>query len=324
MSDDPGLLSFLDSWDYSYLEDNEIKDFFRFIQLDGDNRDQYINWNRLGDSICQKRHAVELLGEEVQDPLDEWEDISKELEKYGFQAGYESVQIMVKFQTFLNSVYALFENLAFTAYLLIPGLKRSFFQQQSDMDKLIQINKEYAGIVASADWYPDLNIMRSESTHFLDCLFFLNGERCLGIKYIDFVSRRKGVDKTTEIVIEDVVWYVNCIRDAISQYMVDLFAFFLTSFIKPDFVGYEPCYMKRKESHFLFLIGMKKVSFKNYLKGKPWTCMLDNQCPFSDCCTSIHNRKDEVVEPDCCVKFNNFEYMLVDPEIERILIVEGN
>ena len=53
-----------------------------------------------------------------------------EIEKIGYCSGLESTLLLIKFETMLNSIYSLCENLAFVGHILHPGIPESFNEQR--------------------------------------------------------------------------------------------------------------------------------------------------------------------------------------------------
>jgi hypothetical protein len=134
-----------------------------------------------------KINAVHFLSEDVKSQYHKAIKEKEELERDGKSSGIESTLLLIKFETMLNSIYSLSDNLAFIGYVLHPKIKRSFNEQRNNIEKYRNLYPEYSeylDLFACTDWYDTLHTMRSESTHYLPG-FIYHSDSGLGVLYRD-------------------------------------------------------------------------------------------------------------------------------------------
>ena len=209
----------------------------------------------------------------------------EEMEIKGFGSGIESELLLIKFETVLNSVYSLCDNLAFIGQTLHPGIKRSFNDQRKNIEKHRDRYPEYLeyfDLIASADWYEKLHTMRSESTHYLPGIVYHlpNG---LGILY------RNMEHSDERIEIENIRDYVVGLLVDINEFLDKYGKNHLKQFITETHTTFHPCLIPNPAGKG-FLSGGRVITFSEYKNKLPGHCVTRNvPCPNKKNCPAYQN-----------------------------------
>ncbi len=175
------------------------------------------NWSL---SIDAKIKAMDISFKEVLEQIPCCFEELNEMNKKGYGEGLELKKLALKYETFLNSIYSLCENLSrIVAYLYRDkNLPEGFFEQKHKFLKQ-DFDQDYTNILKNTNWYDEAHSIRSEATHYLSGLITISSATELG--YLNKPkSKRKGVPNN--ISIDDIKTHVRYIYDNV---FVFLFAF---------------------------------------------------------------------------------------------------
>jgi len=272
MSDDRKQIKEVLFTDYN---DSKFQTFLEFlINLKFDNN---YNWRS---GLQTKINAVLLLSNEVKSQYDKAIKAKEEMEVKGFGSGLESELLLIKFETMLNSVYSLCDNLAFISYRLHPGIKKMFNDQRKNIAKhraKYPEYSEYLDLIESAKWYEKLHTMRSESTHYLPG-FVYHSKNGLGILYRDMEHSDERIE------IENIRDYVVNLIAEISDYLEKYGNYHLKRFIDEEHKIFYPCLIPHPEGKG-FLAGGRVITYSEYMKKLPGKCQYrDIPCPKKNNC----------------------------------------
>jgi hypothetical protein len=216
------------------------------------------------------------------------------MEKNGFGSGLESTLLLIKFETMLNSVYSLCDNLAFIGQRLHPGLKRSFNDQQKKVEKYKTRHPEYSeylDLIKSADWYEILHTMRSESTHYLPGFVF-HSQNGLGILYQNMEHLDNSEESDKKIEIENIRDYVVKLLEGINDFLEKYGKYHLKQFIAEDHITSHSCWIPNPIDK-SFLAGGRVITFSEYLKKQPGKCFALFSCPHKEHCPAYQKMKNQ-------------------------------
>lgn len=237
-------------------------------------------------SIRDKINAIYVLSEEVKSQYEKALQAKKEMEKNGHGSTSESTLLLIRFETMLNAVYSLCDNLAFIGYKLHPGLKRSFNEQWKKIRKSKDYHPEYSeylDIIHHAEWYEILHDMRSESTHYLNG-FVYHSHSGLGILYNNMEHLDNSEEPDKKIEIENIFEYTNLILTNIDGFLEQYGKYHLTHFIDEKHTIFRPCLIPNPEGKG-FLAGGRVITYQEYKMKLPGNCVARNvPCPNKERC----------------------------------------
>lgn len=268
---------------FTDYNDSQFQTFLEFlINLKFDNN---YNWRS---GLQTKINAVLLLSNEVKSQYDKAMKAKEEMEVKGFGSGLESELLLIKFETLLNSVYSLCDNLAFISYRLHPGIKKMFNVQRKNIAKH-RVNypeySEYLDLIESATWYEKLHTMRSESTHYLPG-FVYHSKNGLGILYRDMEHSNERIE------IENIQDYIVNLIAEINDYLERYGNYHLKRFIDEGHKIFYPCLIPHPEGKG-FLAGGRVITYSEYMKKLPGKCQFrDIPCPRKNICPA-YSKNDE-------------------------------
>ena len=271
--------------DTKSLDENLII-FFRFAKNPSGQQDLSHQWSEHYSSICNKWTAINLLRQEVIDQIPNWHKENEEIEARGYVSGFERTVLLIRYQTFLNIVYAICENLALLGCQFVPNLSPSYNAQikKGKMAYLKEKYPQYAEVLEKNDWYEQMHIMRSESTHFFDGFVYINDIKKPGILFQNLINRREGVKADSKIDIPDIEVHVNDLTAGIDNYIKNLCAYLFT-FIQDDFEMQTFCHLQKKGEISLRIFGPKVMTFAEYCNGGSWRCKATTfPCVLRDVC----------------------------------------
>ncbi|MFA4877018.1 MAG: hypothetical protein WC586_06360 [Methanoregula sp.] len=268
---------------FTDYNDSQFQTFLEFlINLKFDNN---YNWRN---GLQTKINAVLHLSNEVKSQYYKAMKAKEEMEVKGFGSGLESELLLIKFETLLNSVYSLCDNLAFISYRLHPGIKKMFNDQRKNVAKY-RINypeySEYIDLIESATWYEKLHTMRSESTHYLPG-FVYHSKNGLGILYRDMEHSDERIE------IENIQEYIVNLIAEINDYLERYGNYHLKRFIDEGHKIFYPCFIPNPEGKG-FLVGGRVITYSEYMKKLPGKCQFrDIPCPRKNICPA-YSKNDE-------------------------------
>ena len=282
-------MEFNDYQDSSFLT---FLEFFPNLDCFKEIQKKY-NWRG---SLQTKINAVAILSEEVKSQYDKALKAKEEMEIKGFGSGIESELLLIKFETMLNSVYSLCDNLAFVGQRLHPGVARFFNDQQKNSDKyrtLYPNYSEYLEIIMSASWYENLHKMRTESTHFLPGFVF-HSPNGLGILYQNMEHLDKS-NQNEKIEIENLRNYVVDLLVEINEFLEKYGRYHLKEFITENHTTFHPCLIPHPAGKG-FLAGGRVITFLEYKKKIPGKCQYrDVPCPQKNICPAYLKNDESTI-----------------------------
>jgi hypothetical protein len=245
-------------------------------------------------SMREKINSLSVLSGEVKSQYEKAVQEKKEIEKKGHGNSFESTLLLIRFETMLNAVYSLCDNLAFVGYKLHPGIKRSFNEQWKKIRKSRNYKPEYSEyleIIGSTDWYEILHNMRSESIHYLNGFVF-HSPTGLGVLYqhMEHLDNTEEADKKIEI--ENILEYTNSLLEKINGFLEDYGKYYLDHFIDEKNETFHPCLIPAPENKG-FLAGGRKITLSEYLKKQPGKCINNFECPNRSFCPAFQKRVDQ-------------------------------
>ena len=262
-------------------------------------------WFEYHNSINSKRWAVHLLGEEVINQIPQFMREQEKVATEGYSTIEQSTILLIKYQAFLNIVYAICENLAFLGKQFVPDLPNSYNKQISQK-KFAYLKEQYplyARVLEKNVWYKHMHAMRSEATHFFDGLICISSSDRPGILFQKMINRRDGVKPDTRIDIPDIEVHVNELVNGVDNYIKNL-CDYLRTFITEDCELYEMCFLKIEGEKGVRVFGPKVKSYLEFRDGAPWRCktqfpcILEKSCPFVTSAISPSAMPDDVSTPE--------------------------
>ena len=244
-------------------------------------------------SMREKINSISVLSEEVKSQYEKALQEKKEIEKKGHGNSSESTLLLIRFETMLNAVYSLCDNLAFIGYKLHPSIKRSFNEQWKKIRKSKAYHPEYSEyleIIGSADWYEILHNMRSESIHYLNGFVF-HSPTGLGILYQNMEHLDNTEESDKKIEIENILEYTNSLLVNINGFLEEYGKYHLEHFIDEKYETFHPCLIQTPENKG-FLTGGRKITLSEYLKKQPGKCIKNFECPNKGYCPAYQKNVD--------------------------------
>jgi len=291
-----GFNDYQDSSFSIFLEFFPNLNCFKEIHENDESKEIQRKYNWRG-SLHTKINAVSVLYEEVQSQYNKALLAKEEMEKQGLGTGLESTLLLIKFETMLNSVYSLCDNLAFIGQRLHPGLKRSFNDQRKSIQKYKKRHpehSEYLDIIGSAEWYEILHTMRSESTHYLPGFVF-HSQTGLGILYqnMEHLDNSKEPDKKIEI--ENILDYSNTLLVEINKFLERYGKYHLTKFLTENNTTFHPCIFPNPLGPG-FSVGGRVITLSEYIKKLPGKCQYrDIPCPNKENCPAYLKNSESTI-----------------------------
>jgi len=254
--------------------------FVEFLHFSkGDNHFNNNNFDFIV-SIQTKIKVVELCLREFLNHLPSYKKENEILKERGYVEGIQYYLLIIKYETYLNSIYNLLENLARIVSFFYPkhSLPKHFNKQKKRFLNDRNIDPIYSDILDSLDWYDEIRSMRTEFTHFLsgtvvsfksDIPGYLNKQK----------SERK--HKNEKIEIEDIISHSKDIYKNLSIYL-EILGKHLLSFIDKDIRVSEICGITTTGR-----MCVKMISYNEKKKGLPGICQTFKfPCPRSHECTA--------------------------------------
>jgi hypothetical protein len=227
-----------------------------------------------------KINAVSVLSTEVQSQYNKAVQAKEEMEKKGFGDGLESTLLLIKFETMLNSIYSLCDNLAFISQKLQPGIARSFNDQRKKVGNYRAIYpqySEYLDLIENVTWYEMVHTMRTESTHYLPGLVF-HSSSGLGILYQNMEHSKEKIE------IENISTYVVDLLREINEFLEKYGKYHLNKFIIESHTTFLPCFFPNPLGKG-YSVGGRVITFSQYMKKFPGKCQFrDIPCPRKNIC----------------------------------------
>ncbi len=270
--------------EYSDSKFSTLLIFFENLNIYQDTEDfrKKFDWKS---SLRIKVNAVSHLSEEVKRQYEKALVARKEFDEKGFGRETEFILLLIKFETLLNSIYSLCDNLAFIGHKIHPKIKRSFNDQRNRIESYRRLYPEYAeylDLIESADWYEKLHIMRTESTHYLPGFVFYSKDG-LGILYQNMEHSEERIE------IENIRDYVVSLVDNLSKFLERYGNYLIEKFLKEDHKIFSPCWIPHANSN-AFLSGGRVITYSEYKNKRPGKCVSrDLPCPNKKTCPAYQH-----------------------------------
>ena len=248
--------------------------FLSFLQGDTRIKDA-LRWSF---SIDNKIFAINLFYEEVLEQIPKCFDALKTSEEEGIGSLDEAFKLAVKYEAFLNSIYALCENLSRIICCLYRSktLPQNFSEQRSRFLKDSSIDSDYSTILKATDWYDEVSAIRSEATHYLSGLIVFPSPAKLGYANIPKSKRRGTPDK---ILINNIENHLKQIYGELLTFL-SLFGRHFLKILNPDSRLSYMCLSSSSKK----MIGSRSISLKELLASEKWTCQGSATCPARRTC----------------------------------------
>jgi hypothetical protein len=252
---------------------NSLGIFLEFMKGDSRISDAF----RWSFSIETKIMAIGILNTEVISQIPKCIEDMQSFEKTKASSYLPYLILSIKYEVFLNSIYAICENLSNVVYQLYRGKVPLGFRDQKKrflLDK--SIDSPYSLILENTDWYDEVNSMRSEAIHFLSGIITFSSPTELG--YINIPkNNRKGAQHN--IRIQDVEKHTRGIYFSVRTFVSEFAKHFLTV-LEQDNSIIHTCHIIPNSG-----AGYKKISLNEFLKNEAGICQTPEfQCPEKDSC----------------------------------------
>ena len=189
--------------------------------------------------------------------------------KLGFSNKIQQIILLVRYETFINAIYILCENLACLLHELYPkaSLSIHFYQQKNNQKEIIKnVDEYYSEILDRADWYDDVQLIRSKFTHYLS-------------NYV--VSSNSGeavylVDKIEEEHVKELF-------ERLCSFLTETSKHFIKKCNRNKQVG-GVCFKRSNVGQ-----GFRVISLNDILLRKPPTCIaMEFNCPHEEKCIALN------------------------------------
>lgn len=236
------------------------------------------------DSLKIKFIAVKLLYEEVLHQIPIWKNDIALTKERGFNDDTSQLILLIKYETFLNTIYNLCETLSHLVrkFLRKANLPTGFHaQKQTKYANIIKcVDETYLEILDRVDWYNEVQSYRTEATHYLSGFIFISDTGEPG--YLNKPnSDRQGAPEN--ISIDNIKQHVIELYDKVCSFILEFSRhFLLTKCIKDQPIA-DIC-LRRADGG----IGTRTITLSHYLSGRPPTCVaLDFYCPHEGECEAL-------------------------------------
>ena len=229
-------------------------------------------------SIEAKISIVRFFYQELLQSLPDYQSESELLRRQGYVDGHSTFILVVKYETFLNSIYGLMENIAFVVRQLFPKYKLPYmFHAQKDrFHKDRTIDEQYADILDSLEWYDEIRVMRAEFTHFLSGILVSFQTGVPG--YMNKISSKRK-DTQERIEKKDISEHAEHILEQLISFLRRSGEYFL-NYIDKDVKIPHLCGVTNNGR-----IGARNLSYNDMMTGYHGVCAVPGlTCPDADVC----------------------------------------
>lgn len=239
------------------------------------------NWAQ---SLLDKFNAVSILCNEVLNQIPMWRNEIDQVKERGFGNRIQQVILLVKYETFLNSIYSLCENISYLVKELYikESLPRGFNKQKKKhLDRIKIFDSYYATLLAATDWYDEVHSMRTEATHYLSGIIFISSSGMPG--YLN----NKLYDERTEhsdniIDKEDIEKHVAETYNKVYSFVMNISKHFIELRCNKNKPIGELCLLGG-------LSGVRTTTLNSYLLKRPPRCeALEFDCPVEEKCNAFN------------------------------------
>lgn len=237
------------------------------------------------DSLRKKISVADLCFKELLLSLPLYKEEYEVLRKEGYVDGIGRLMVVVKYETFLNSIYSLMENIAQITCLIYPkkSLPRRFHDQKVRLLKDKAIDPTYSAILDNLDWYDEVRAIRSESTHFLSGLS-VSYEPSVPGYFNKPKSGRQGTP-INNIEVYNVISHSESIKRSLDSYL-ESFGMHFLNVIDKDARVFQLCGIT-----YGGCIAGKILSYNEKINGDPGIChTTEFDCPTANACLARENK----------------------------------
>jgi hypothetical protein len=231
--------------------------------------------------MLDKFNAVAILCNEVLDQIPKWKDELEQIKKIGYGYTLQETILLVKYETFLNSIYSFCENISYMVHELYPkaNLPRNFYDQKTKhLEKIRNFDSYYAKLLESTNWYDEVHSMRSECVHYLSGFIFISDIEEPGYLNNKPYNKRKG--HIEEIEIKNIGIHVREIYSKVCHFVMEFSRHFIECRCNKNKSIGEICICGG-------LSGVRTMTLNDYLNKNPPRCeALEFNCPVEDKCTA--------------------------------------
>jgi hypothetical protein len=235
------------------------------------------------DSLKSKFIAVSLLYEDVLNQIPIWKSDIELTKERGFCDDISQVILLIKYETFLNSIYNLCETLSHLVrrFYSKANLPHGFHKQMKFTQTIKDVDETYFRILERVGWYSEVQSYRSEATHFLSGSIFISDSGEPGYQNKPYNERQDALK--------------NISQDNIKQHVVELYkkvCSFVTEFSKHFLLT--KCNKDKPIAGFCLRradgrTGTRTITLNDYLCGKPPTCIaFEFDCPHEEECEALN------------------------------------
>jgi hypothetical protein len=275
---------------YDYTDFELFYKFFRIIEPPifegydkklGAKRSYARDWAQ---SLLDKFNAVSILCDEVLYQISMWKNEFEQLKERCYGNTIQRTILLVKYETFLNSIYSLCENISYMVKELYPkaNLSPKFsIQKTNNLEKLREFDDYYAKMLESADWYNEVHSMRSECIHFLSGFIFISGIEEPGYLISKQYNERKGHAEGIEV--ENIEKHVKETYNSVYSFVNELSKHFMELRCDKNTPVGSPCLYGGG------LSGVRIMTINDILlRNQPRCEALEFNCPVEEKCTAIN------------------------------------
>ena len=257
------------------------KIYLFLLFLKGDKRiPEGFRWSM---SIQTKIKDIEIMFKEVETQIPLCIKELENAEKEGYTEGIECLKLARKYEVFLNSIYALCENLSrIVAYLYSEhSLPHGFREQKKRFLEKHDIDPAYSKILEEfTNWYSEVHSIRTESTHFLSGFITISESE---IGYFN-TPKSKRKDSPKKIDISDIEKHIKQVYYGVMAFLSEFGKHFI------NVIDEEPKIALLCLSTSSGYIGAKQISLREYKAGEAGICLTpDTDCPLKESCEAYKN-----------------------------------
>ncbi|WP_410510076.1 hypothetical protein RSJ42_08140 [Methanosarcina hadiensis] len=240
-------------------------------------------------SLLDKFNAASILRNEVLHQILMWKNEIEQVKERGFGSGIQRIILLVKYETFLNSIYSLCENISFLVKELYPkaSLPRGFNDQKTKhLDRIKTLDSYYAEILATTDWYDEIHSMRTEATHYLSGFIFISDSGVPGY----FNDKPYSMRGNTEIIDEeDIEKHVVETYNKVYSFVMQISKHFMELRCNKNKPIGELCLIGSRS-------GVRTMTLNDYLHQNPPRCeALEFNCPVEEKCTALNKPSERKI-----------------------------
>jgi len=248
--------------------------------------------DKWAESLRDKFNAVSILCNEVLYQIPRWKNELEQAKERGYGNTIQQIILLVKYETFLNSIYSFCENIGYLIKELYPkaNLNNHFNDQKTNkLEKIKVFDEKYAKMLESSKWYDEAHSMRSEATHYLSGFIFISDMEEPGYLNDKVYSKRKG--HAEKIEVENIEKHVR-------EMYNNLYAF-INEFSR-HFIELRCNKEKPVGSLCLYggggLSGVRTMTLNDYFLRNPPRCeALEFNCPVEEKCNALNKPSERKI-----------------------------